>query len=147
MPRIKLYFEIFRDKNIEKKIKNFDIIRLKCRVLFKKEERWSDLYPAIIDTGAHTSVIPFSIWKNIQHIEITNHKIMGLSKKEESSVPVIIGKITCVITDGENQTNELETYAFLALTDNVPIIIGFKDLLSKFSVYFDYKKKEAFMEL
>ena len=44
------------------------------------------------------------------------------------------------------KSSELEIHAYLAMTDEVPLIVGFKDLLAKFRVCFDYSENEAYVE-
>ena len=147
MAKVNLFFETLRDNQIEGCIQNYNIIRLKCGIQLKTKDGWTQPYSAIIDTGAHTSVIPLSIWKELACERKGEYKMFGISKKEECSIPVDIGKITCIIIDEfGNCTKELTIYAFLAKTDKVPLIIGFKDLLEKFNAVFNFNKKIAYIE-
>jgi hypothetical protein len=45
-----------------------------------------------------------------------------------------------------NLSPELEILAFLAKTDQVPLILGFARLLERFPVHFDYEGGEAYIE-
>lgn len=145
--QVKLFFEIFEDIEIEKKVKGFEIIRLKSFIQLKTQNGWSKPYDAIVDTGAPCSLIPSSIWKEVKHILIADHKVQGISRNPKCRIPAKIGKVTCILSDEDgNQTKELEIYSFLALTGEVPLILGFKNLLSEFSVYFDYHKLEAYIK-
>lgn len=147
MVRINLFFEIHKDAQIERYVQNYDIIRLKCGIQFKIRDGWTKPYPAILDTGAHTSVVPLSIWKKLIYEKLGEYKMFGLSKKEGCSVPVDIGKITCIIVDEfGNQTKELDISAFLAQTDQVPLILGFKGILGKLNVVFNFNKDIAYAE-
>ena len=122
-------------------------MRLECDVAFRTVNDEIEVYDAaIIDTGAFISLIPRSIWKNVEHEEIARHSVKGIVPKKECSIDVIIGKIKVKLIDEENETNEMDIYAYLAMTDEVPLILGFKDLLSKFRVCFDYGENEAFLE-
>ncbi len=146
-PRIKLFFETFEDPHLKKKLGSYKIIRLKSSVLFKTLKGWSGVYDAIIDTGAHTTLIPLSIWKRILAKSIIKSAVQGISSKPGCSIPVIIGKVRCALSDeAGNLSQELETTAYLALTDETPLILGFKDLLDKFKIYFNYQNKEAYLE-
>jgi len=40
----------------------------------------------------------------------------------------------------------IEIKAYLAPIDNVPLIIGFEDLLSEFDVFFSYTSKNAYIQ-
>ena len=148
MPKVKLFFDTFEYEELNQKVKEkFEIIRLRCGVQFRDNNGWTEAFDAIVDTGAYCSLIPSSIWENLPVDKIAKYKIKGIQTKEECSIPVIIGKIKCILVDSEgNGTNETHMYALLALTDNVPLILGFKDLLSKFKVTFDFKTKEAHLE-
>lgn len=145
--RVKLFFRTLRDSALEQKVKGLEIVRLKALVQFKTPEGWSDIYEAIVDTGAPISLIPKSIWKESEFIQIADHEVRGIVPKPECTIPMKIGKLTCVVLDFErNQTEESEIYAFLAPTDKVSLIIGFKELLSEFSLHSDYRGKEAYIE-
>jgi len=143
---IELFFREFLNEEIEKKIKNYKLIRLMGWVSFKTYTGMGDPQEAIIDTGAPTSVIPFSMWKELPITRITTHKVQGINPKPECAIPIIIGKVKCVLLDEKgNQTKETDIHAYLGLTDEVPLILGFKDLLSEFRVSFNYPD-EAWIE-
>lgn len=147
MSKVNLFFETINDAEIESSVQNYKIIRLKCGIQFKTKQGWSKPYSAIIDTGAHTSVIPLSIWKDITTEIIGQSTIFGLSKKEECALSGELGKITIMIIDQEgSQTKELKITAFLAETDQVPIIIGFNGMLEKVKVTFNFQKNNAYIE-
>lgn len=144
--KVKLFFMTSYDKEIEKKIKNFDIIRLKTFIQFKTKEGWSEPFDAIIDTGAPTSLIPMYIWNQVEHDTIAEHNIHGISRKPECAIPIKIGRVSCILIDEEgNKTEELNIHSYLVLSNEVPLILGFKDLLSKFSTSFNYQKQEAYI--
>lgn len=145
--RIKLFVEQGYDPFLENKIKNYLITRIFCLVKFMlKNGKWSKPYPALIDTGAYTSVIPASKWKDFKLEIITSHEMKGIVAKKECYVPVIIGKMKISLTDGVNESSECDAHVFCALTDTVPMILGFKDLLDKLKLTIDMKNKEGFIE-
>lgn len=68
--------------------------------------------------------------------------------KKECVLSVKIGCICAVILDKfGNQTNELKFRAYLALTDNVPLIIGFKDLMDNCRLQFNSKSSSGYIEI
>lgn len=145
---IKLFFETFRNKEIEARTgEKYEVIRLSVHTKFKTSDGfWSKIYDAIINTGAHALIIPFNIWKELEISVITNYEISGLNPKKECSVPAIIGKVKGILLDDEeNQSKEIEMTAFLVYTSEIPLIIGFKNLLSEFEVCFNYKKNKAYL--
>ena len=144
---IRLFFESFKDKEIEEKIgEDYEIIRLTSHIQFRTPTGWSKIYDAIVDTGAHAPVIPYNIWKDLDVNVMANYEIKGLNSRKECAIPSIIGKVVCILSDDQgNQSKEIETISFLAYTNEIPLIIGFKNLLSKFKVCFDYIKEDAYL--
>ena len=76
-----------------------------------------------------------------------SYDIQGISNKPECRIPCEVGRITAKFIDESNNSSKpIEMQAFLALTDDVPLIIGFKDIFSKLKVCFDHKKDIAYVE-
>ncbi len=144
---IRLFFESFKDREIGERIgEDYEIIRLTAHIRFRTPTGWSKIYDAIVDTGAHAPVIPFNIWKDLGVNVMANYEIKGLNPGRECAIPSIIGKVVCVLLDDRgNQSKEIETISFLAYSNKIPLIIGFKNLLSSFRVCFDYAKKDAYL--
>lgn len=137
--KIKLRFYSFRELELEEKIgDSVAMIRLICEVKFKTKDGWSESYSAIVDTGAPISVIPFQIWTESEAEIMAEHKIRGVVPKEECTLPVLVGRIMCILVDGESFSEERQLLAYLALTNEIPLILGFKDLLSVFELSFFY---------
>ncbi len=131
-----------------KKIPDYGILlRIICWIQFKKAEGWTKLFPAIVDTGAHTSLIPLSLWQGLKTEIISDHYVRGLVPKPECKIDVKVGWVTGRIADEKgNLTPEIKFRAFLALTDNIPLIVGFKDLLEKYLIHIDPTANQAFIE-
>ncbi|MGB2842730.1 MAG: hypothetical protein WBC40_09710 [Halobacteriota archaeon] len=53
-----------------------------------------------------------------------DHRVEGLILKPECSIPVIIGKIGLRLVDEEHQTEKIDVHAYLALTDEIPLILA-----------------------
>jgi hypothetical protein len=125
-----------------------ELIRLSTLIRFKTKSGWSKLYDAIIDTGAHTSVIPRYIWEGIDAEEKVDHFVQGIVSKEECSLPVKVSIISGVLFDDElNHTNEVVFHAFCAIDDRVPLILGFKGLLERFTICFNIRSDVAYLEV
>lgn len=102
---------------------------------------------AIVNTGAHTSVLPFTVWREADVMILGDHSVRGLVPREECVLEVKVARLTGVIVDGKGHTTDEITFrAFLAPTDQIPIVLGFKDLLEKFEVSFDFAKRSAYIE-
>jgi len=144
---IELWFERFLDQELEKKIPGrIYLIRLFCRIRFKTHDGWTDPYPAVLDTGAPVSLIPFNIWSKSVVNPLTDHRVRGVVPKEECSLRVLVGELNCLLADERNYSSELTTVSYLTFTNDVPLIIGFKDLLENFEVCFNYKENKAWIE-
>ena len=134
------------DPELDLKLNYGTLIRLSILIQFKTKSGWGKPYEAILDTGAHTSVIPEYIWKGIDVEEKADHRVQGIIPKKECSLPVTVGIVKGRLFDEElNCTKEIGFYAYCAFDDGVPLILGFKDLLDKFPVYFDIKSDEAYL--
>ncbi len=143
---IKLYFKEFCDSELATRGANSHIIRLFVDVRFRMRDGWTKPYPAILDTGAHASLIPFKIWSKCLISIAADYIVRGVVPKEECALPVLIGDIFCVLVDRERRSEELKISAYLAHTDDVPFVIGFWDLLERFKLCMDYRNREAYLE-
>ncbi|MFQ6073280.1 MAG: hypothetical protein ACE5KT_11380 [Methanosarcinales archaeon] len=143
---IKLHFELDVDQQLENKVPNRGyVIRLTSAISFKTKNGWTNPYLAIIDTGAHITVIPKRIWsKSVVNI-LDEHKMAGIVPKEECSTQVQVGEMHCRLTDGENYTKDIGFLCYMTSENNIPLIIGFKEILEKFKVFFDYTTNVAFI--
>lgn len=135
------------DPELDLKLDYGALIRLSILIQFKTKSGWSKLYEAIIDTGAHTSVIPEYIWRGIEVEEKADHSVQGLIPKKECSLPVKVSIVKGRLFDEElNCTRDVKFYAYCASDDGVPLILGFKELLDRFPVYFDIESDAAYLE-
>lgn len=145
---VQLSFRDVVDRKLSEKLQGYTrSTRLICKTKFKTPQDWSKTYNAIIDTGATITLIPLSIWQDINTEIIADHLVSGIISNEECKVPVKIAKVRIIIFDlSGNCTDELEITSYLSLLENVPLLLGFKDLLSRFKVCFDYEKREGYIE-
>ena len=89
------------DPELDLKLEYGELIRLSILIQFKKETGWSELYEAIMDTGAHTSVIPKYIWEEIYAEEKADHSVQGIVPKKECSLPVKVSTVRGILFDDE----------------------------------------------
>ncbi len=145
--RVELSFGSYENADIQKFLPDYLTIRLEALVSFKTPKGWTDPEIALLDTGAPISVIPFPLWKTLSYTKIANYEIQGIVPKEECKLPAIVAELSCFICDKDgNETKEMKTNAFLVKSGKVPLILGFRDMLSKFKVCFDYEKGTAYLE-
>jgi len=146
---VRLRFETTR--LISLRYENFpvSIVRLIADVKFWKERKgFSKSFEAIVDTGAHTSIIPKNIWRDLKvKVIVKDTFIVGINRKEECQIPASLGKAAFLLVDEHgNRSKIFDTLTFLAKTDQVPLIVGFADILTEFKVAFDYSSGEAYIE-
>jgi hypothetical protein len=114
----------------------------------KTKYGWSKPRLAIIDTGAHTSILPLTVWEEADVEIIGGHFVRGLVPREDCVLPVKIGRVHAVILDRlGHQSSELTFRAYLAPTDDVPLIIGFKDLMDRCELQFNSKSLTGYIEI
>jgi hypothetical protein len=125
------------------------VIRLIATVRFVQADGslFESLY-AIVDTGAHTSVLPLALWQRLA-VEIDAEDIAfgGINDRPECRVPASLGRVKCRLTDETGQLSpELDVPCFLAKTNRVPLILGFAGLLSQFNICFNHATGVAYAE-
>lgn len=144
--KIGLRFEKSRDTELERKLKrNGCVIRLTSDVMFRGKSEWIGPYSAIVDTGAHISVIPRRIWSKSDVKIFADHEMRGIVPINECSIPVIVGEIDAMVVDEKDNTKEISVLCYFALTDEIPLILGFKTLLEEFECCFNYRENRAFI--
>ena len=125
------------------------IVRLLADVQFVQSDgQLSKIWAAIVDTGAHTSVLPHSLWQQLE-VEIDAQEVAlgGMNDRPECRIPADLGRVRCFLTDETGQFSpELIVPCFLAHTDRVPLILGFAGLLAQFHICFNYATGVAFAE-
>ncbi|OQX54269.1 MAG: hypothetical protein B5M48_01310 [Candidatus Omnitrophica bacterium 4484_213] len=126
---------------------SLDFVRLKCLVGFKEEESANyRLCEGIVDTGSYVIVLPFRLSERIEKEVSGKYKIKGFYTKGECAIPVS-GKTKCVLFDKQgNSSCEMIIYSYFVQTDEIPIILGFADLLTRFKIKINYQKGIAFLD-
>ena len=101
---------------------------------------------AILDTGAIVSILPASIWKQLDIDVIGYHSIKGIVKKESCLLPVKICLVkNKLIDEFGNETKIFKSLIYCASSNDVPVIFGIKDGLDKFKLNLDIKQKDAWL--
>ncbi|MEW6202560.1 MAG: hypothetical protein AB1546_11320 [bacterium] len=143
--KINLYFAKFEVPEL--KDLDLHVLRLYCDVQFITKDGYTEPYPAIIDTGAPTSLIPQKIWKTSIYSKLKEeYEIQGIVPLRRCSLKVSVGKISGMFIDRDNHSKEISFVSYLARTDRIPLILGFKDILEKCKIFADYNSKKAYIE-
>jgi|TARA_B100000315_G_C14472507_1_gene539044 predicted aspartyl protease len=131
-----------RDRKLELSIPNLKpIIRIFCKIKFESLSTTED---AIIDTGAHISVIPYEVWSNMDVKIETNHIMKGAIPGKE--MPVKVGYVKAKLVDENNKSRDISFLSYLALTNKVPLILGMRDLLEKFDLHILFSENKSYLE-
>jgi len=144
--RIRLFFSTEPVLDSKTEVELHKGIRLLGVVQFMNSEAWSKPESAIIDTGAPISLIPHKIWKKCITKVIGETELRGVIPQKECVLPVKVSIIELRLIDPKYATEKIQTKAYLAPNDNVPLIIGFENLLSEFDTFFSYYSQDAFIE-
>ena len=141
MAKILAFFGQAIDEALAEKLgtqKRCEVIRLWCGIKFETDTGLTRSYSAILDTGAHISLIPKRIWSTSKVKILTDHYVRGLIPKPECEMEVKVGEISGYLVDQERVTSKHKNLSYFAPTNDLPIVIGFRELLSKFRVCFNY---------
>lgn len=141
--RIDIEIARIRDEELERKIAIKPSIRLITQIKFPELEVPED---AILDTGAHISVIPLQIWKRLDTKILVKHKMKGIVPDHE--IPVNVGYVKAKIVDRRgNESTEMRFLSCLAFTNKIPLILGLRDMLENFDIHIKFSSEEAFLEM
>lgn len=115
-------------------------------VFKKKDGSWTSAINMTFDTGAAISLLPKWISKELEVDKYAPHELTGISKKPECLLPVNISRVTVKLLDiyGE-ESPEFELWVAFADRDDVPTILGMKDVVSNFRFESDPKEKKLYL--
>lgn len=132
-----------RDLEMEEKIPGLKpLIRIECEVLFSGKDVSET---AIVDTGAHISLLPFQIWKDLDVDVIAEHHMSGVVP--DKKVPVDVGYVKARLIDEKgNESKEIRFLSYLAFTNKVALLLGMRDLLERFDMHINFSGNEAYIE-
>ncbi|MCK4476864.1 MAG: hypothetical protein KAU16_09075 [Methanophagales archaeon] len=143
---IRLSFISWEDEKLENLIPGYgSLLRVMAKVRFKTPSGYTKPYDAVVDTGAHTSLLPLEIWQNLETKMLADYEVRGVSPKPECKVDVKVAKIKCVVFDELGNQKGFEIFAYLASVEDIPLIIGFKDLLEKLDLHIEFSKNDAWL--
>ena len=132
-----------RDIELEKKIPNLKpMMRLKGAVRFTGKDV-PDI--AIIDTGAHISLLPFQTWEELDVGVVAKHRTAGVVPGETMQVKVGYVKATLLDEFG-NESKEIRFLAYLALTNGVNLLLGIRGVLDQFTLHVDFVNDGAYLQ-
>lgn len=144
--RIQLSFKEYLDLELLDKGFPQRLVRVIANVIFKTKQGWTESRPSVIDTGSPVSVISKDVWEICEYRSFVETKVYGLIPRKDVYLSALYGEVICVFLDTRNVSPEFKCKTFLAKTTDVPIIIGFSELLDKIKIVIDYPNKIAYLE-
>lgn len=144
--KVKIWFET-KQRLLSSTVQD-EIIKAYCCISFLQENnQWSPAWNAIIDTGAHTSLLPRYAWENLNHEPLSESLFLGIKSNLLCSVPCKVARIAAVIYDEEdNSSKPFIMNSYLAKSNDVPIILGMSTALENFQLNINYTNKTGFLD-
>lgn len=131
---------------LEKGIKVITI-RVIAQIRFKTSNGWTESFPAIVDTGSPVSVVPKDIWGLCLIEPLYKSEIRGIVSGEDIYIPATFGKIKSILIDEETISSTFEANAFFADAEDIPLILGFSEMLDRMRLIVDYPQRKCWVEV
>ncbi len=100
--------------------------------------------PVIVDTGALVSLLPRYIANQIITKPMGEAMLQDVVPKQDCALPVTIAKIQLRLTDFSSVTGLIDTTAYIADSDDLPLVLGFEEMLGIFDIFISYPKRTAY---
>lgn len=101
---------------------------------------------AIVDTGAPLSLIPASMWRDIDRQILGSVMAGGVAEKPECKFPADLAIVHLALSDGRASLGPFRVHALLAHNDKVPALLGFADVLEHLRITIDLSRDLALLE-
>jgi len=144
--KIDLEFETRLDSELLSVGISICLIRLIASLRLKTAKAWTDPYKAIIDTGSPITLIPKHIWDKVS-IKWISPGFIQLTGLGSGGVSGKLAEVVMVFLDKKGLFPPILLKGFLVDSDTVPLIIGFKDVLTHIKLVCDYRTKTAFLQI
>jgi len=99
-------------------------------VSFKAEGSWTDPFWMIYDTGAAVSLLPLRFFDILGVRRYAPIKLMGISSEMEIRARLTRARLRFIDAEGR-KSPEIEAWVAIAERNDVPLIIGLKDVSDK----------------
>ncbi len=112
---------------------------------FKTRTGWTDPFIMIYDTGAVVSLLPAMFYSLLKMDKSAPIKLSGISPEVE--VDARLARMSLRLQDGQGKTSpRIEAWTAIAEKDNVPLILGLKDVSDTHNFRVDAKKKMFYLD-
>ena len=120
--------------------------RLWTRVQFQTHHGWTAVLSALIDTGAPFSVLPKSVWSDIETRPVGfASKLRGLVPLPSAALTARLAQVTCRVSDEQATADSMRLWVLLA-EGNVPIVLGCHGFLDAVRLNLDGPRQVASLE-
>ncbi len=122
------------------------IIRLYAPACFKEANGWSPPVDVIVDLGSPLTLMPKSVWRAMENVEILSAPI-ALGGIGKGVVMARLAKIELAFLSTRKEIVEMPLKAYLAEDDSAPPLLGVEDFLTNVRLSCDYPKGKAFLHI
>lgn len=147
---VKINLKILEIEDVELKqnsIEPYLFTRIYITLCYKTKEDLFVYEQGLVDTGAIVSLLPKRVWGRLPIEIIGDHYIKGIVKKKECTLPVKIAKVkNKLIDEFGNETSEFITTVYCVDSDDVPLILGLKEVMDKLDLHILFSKEKAYFE-
>ena len=113
---------------------------------FRRLDGWTSRLPVLIDTGAPFSVLPKSLWTDLQVEDGFPTSLRGLVPLPSASLKAKLAQVTCMVSDRENTSRPLPFWALLA-DGEVPLVLGCSGFLERARLILDGPHHRASLDV
>jgi len=113
-------------------------------VSFKAKDGWTDAFWMMYDTGAAVSLLPLRFFDILGVRKYASVKLMGISPEMEIWARLTRARLRFIDAKGK-KSPEMEAWVAIAERNDVPLIIGLKDIADKHSFATDPKLKRFYL--
>lgn len=119
--------------------------RLWTRAQFKRADGWTPVLPALLDTGAPFSVLPKTLWADIDVEAGFATHLRGVVPLRSAVLNARMVQVTCLVSDLKTTAPPLKFWALLA-DGEVPLVLGCSGFLDRIKCVLDIPRHLAWLE-
>ncbi len=90
------------------------------------------------------SLFPLETWKTAAFESIGEVRVGGVIARSECRIPARLAVVECVLSDGAEKIGPLRIHAYLAHSNEVPVLIGMADLIERGLLHADVAAGHAY---
>jgi len=91
-------------------------------------------------------MIPQRIWSNLPYTRIADNYVVGISSNPDCFERSIFGEVTCRLEDENDATPDFRLRADLVYNDDLPLVLGFLDVLERGLLHVQVSASNSFIE-